>query len=187
MTDRTCTACGAEIPPEPNEAAADKPRAGFWPEIWARTRAELKLQDLLHLVSIVGLGAAGVVAGTLNWYSLSPHAVLRTSVLACRKDGVDVALSNIGNRTAFIKGGAAQVFVGKDHVADLDRQMIPETNLILKSRESATLTFKLKEKLSPMASDEQRSQCHLNIAFNWIEAGSDLQPVSGECACPPKS
>jgi hypothetical protein len=169
MAATHCQSCGAELP------AAGKPK-GFW----ARTYAELKLQDVLHLISLVGVMIAALVAGTLNWHLLTPHAVLRVTTLSCANDRVVVAISNIGNRTAYIKGGKAQFFVN-DASYSLPLELTLSRAASLKAAQSDAFEFAIQQPPTTPATRRDQRAGSVSYAFKWVEAGSAGVRVQGVC------
>lgn len=180
MADTTCRYCKAAMPEGARYCAACEHHQGRWAQFWA----QLKIQDLMGLISVGALAVTSVVGGTLNANAFNPHPVINASLLACREDSVDFAVSNTGNRTAFIRTGAASLYFHDEPAPAQRRWLVADRALLLKSGETAPLTFKITPALAPYGTEADRLDCKLRLTFNWVEPGAGDKPVNASCACP---
>jgi hypothetical protein len=176
MAATHCQSCGAELAAVPAEPATLRRRLA----LLAKALAGLKLGDWLHLFSFAGVAIAAIVAGTLNWYVLYPHAVLRVTTLSCSNDKIVAAISNIGSRTAYIKGGKAQFFVN-DASYSQPVDLTLGKAATLKSAQSDAFEFAIAQPPTTPATRREQRASSVSYAFKWVEAGSSGVRVEGVC------
>jgi hypothetical protein len=159
--------------------AACKFHQGVWAQFWS----QLKIQDLMGVMSVGALAITSIVGGTLNANALNPHSDIKASLLACHEDRVEFAISNIGNRSAFIGTGSAAANVRGQPVGGVLPLVLHE-QVVLKPGETKPVTFDIKSPLPLLATADDRQQCWLGLAFTWVEPGAQNRTVTGICGCP---
>lgn len=152
---------------------------GAWTQFWS----QLKIQDLMGVMSVGALAITSIVGGTLNAHALDPHSNVRASLLACHQTQVEFALSNIGNRSAFIGSGSAAANVRGQPVGGI-LPLVPHEPVVLKPGETKPVTFDIKSDLPLLATEDDRLHCWLGLAFTWVEPGARNKMVKGRCGCP---
>jgi hypothetical protein len=177
MAETHCKRCGQKLPTAAKGAGALKRSLSGV----AKALGGLTLGNWLHLFSIAGVAIAAVVAGTLNWYVLYPHAVLRVSTLSCSNEKIVAAISNIGTRTAYIKGGKAQFFVDKGSYS-LPLDLTLGKAATLKAAQSDAFEFAIQQPPSTPATKREQRAGSVSYAFKWVEAGSGGVRVEGVCS-----
>jgi hypothetical protein len=177
MANAKCCYCKGTIPEGARFCAICKHHQNSWDQFWS----EVRLQDLMGVMSVGALAITSVIAGTVNANSWKPHAVIKASTLACSTGGVKVALSNVGNRTAFIGNGFV-AFNVSDQAFGSSR-MTPEKELSLKAGETQPVKFVVSDPVAPLATEEERQSCSLGFVFTWVEPGSEGHQVKGACRC----
>jgi hypothetical protein len=180
MADTTCRYCKAAMPEGARYCAACEHHQGRWAQFWA----QLKVQDVLAVMSVGALGVTSIVGGTLNANVLNPHPDIKASLVACRAGAVELAIANIGNRAAFIRSGSAQVKLEGIVDAVGTRKLVAAEPLLLKAGETKPLTLRLDPEFVPYATAENQEHCRLHLTFNWVEPGQGDRPVRAECSCP---
>jgi hypothetical protein len=150
---------------------------------WDQVRAQVKVQDVIAVVSVATL-AVTTLWGALKFNVVNPHADVRATVLECRADSVQMAMTNLGTRDAFIKTGAAARQVGKAPDIVPDRRLITGEQPLLKAGETRTVWFKIEPALPAYATDAARLNCRLGLAFTVFEFNSPRRNVTSFCGCP---
>lgn len=148
-----------------------------------QVQAQVKVQDVIAVVSVATL-AVTTLWGALKFNVVNPHADIRAAVLECRADSVQMALTNLGTRDAFIKTGAAARQVNKAPDIVPYRRLITTEQPLLKAGETRTVVFKIEPALTAYATEDVRRKCMLGLAFTVLEFNAKRRNVTSSCGCP---
>jgi hypothetical protein len=148
-----------------------------------RLLSGISVSSLVALVPVVTLAVA-----FLNQTIVLPRSRLAATVSQCSRDGVVLALSNTGTRTAIVDGGNARFLPAN---ADFDRRLVPPggamTPVIVKAGEAQVSLFSFADPAGtslPAPLLAEPGACRYAIRLGVLEFGGARATVdAGRCTC----